>query len=356
MNTINSIEKKVSTGGRITDEDALTLLSSTDILAIGGMADTVRRRLNGDNTYFILNRHINYTNFCKNNCLFCAYRKKDDAEGFTLTLDEMRTKAIDGKNAGVTEYHVVGGLNKDLPFQFYLDMLRMFKSVAPSIHIQAFTVVELDFIASIAGLPLGETIQRLKDAGLDSVPGGGAEIFHPDVRSAICKEKISGERWLEVSRAVHNAGLHSNATMLFGHIERPEHIVDHLGRLRALQDETKGFLSFIPLLFHPENTHYADTRMLTGAEIIRMLAVSRIYLDNIPHIKSFWIMLGLKMAQLSQFFGVDDIDGTVTEEKITHAAGATTPQMLSRDELVEMITSGGFTPIERDTLYNRITR
>ncbi|MEK6796366.1 MAG: aminofutalosine synthase MqnE [Spirochaetota bacterium] len=356
MNNIDTIRKKVLSRERITKGDALTLLASNDILSLGAMADIVRRRLNGDNTYFIINRHINYTNFCKNTCLFCAYRKKGEYDGFTLSLDEIREKAIDGMNSGVTEYHVVGGLNKDIPFTYYLDMLRTLRSVAPSIHIQAFTVVELDFIASVAGLPLEETIRRLKDAGLDSVPGGGAEIFHSDIRSVICNEKITGERWLEISRVVHNAGLHSNATMLFGHIEKPEHIVDHLDRLRSLQDETKGFLSFIPLLFHPENTHYADTRMLTGAEIIRILAVSRIFLDNIPHLKAFWIMLGLKMAQLSQFFGVDDIDGTVTEEKITHAAGATTPQMLSRNELVEMITSGGFTPVERNTLYRRISR
>ncbi|MBI4979075.1 MAG: aminofutalosine synthase MqnE [Spirochaetes bacterium] len=350
------IKKKVDAGLRISESDAFALLSSNDLLSIGMMADTVRRRKNGDTTYYIVNRHINYTNVCMNGCKFCAFHKKPGDNGYTLSLDVIREKAVEGKAAGATEFHVVGGLNETLPFSFYIDMLHTLRDVDPSIHIQAFTVVELAFIAEIAKLPLDETIRLLKEAGLGSVPGGGAEIFHPDVRSALCEKKISGEEWLAVSRAVHKAGLHSNATMLFGHIERKEHIVDHMSRLRSLQDETKGFLSFIPLVFHSGNTEYTGIRAPTGSELMRMLAVSRIFLDNFPHIKSFWIMLGLKMAQLSQFFGVDDIDGTVTEEKITHAAGASTPENISRAELVEMIEGGGFHAVERDTLYRHIKR
>lgn len=353
-NEIKYIYNAVCDGARITQEDARTLLASDDLLAIGRIADARRRAMNGTATYYIKNRHINYTNVCRNGCTFCAYQRPtaQDEGAFTLSLDEIVEKANEGKNANVSEFHIVGGLNDDIPFSYYTDMLSALKTIAPTIHIQAFTCVELDYIAKRAGLPLRDALRALRDAGLDSVPGGGAEIFDEELRKRICEKKISGERWLHVARTLHEQGIHSNATMLFGHVESHEHIVDHLSRLRALQDQTKGFLSFIPLAFHPQNTTYEKTiSPPTGVEMLRMLAVSRIFLDNVPHIKAFWIMLGVKLAQVSQFFGVDDIDGTVTEEKITHAAGAKTPEALTERELRSMIESAGFTPIERDTLY-----
>jgi len=335
----------VSSGERLSEGDALALFRSRDVHAVGEMADFANRRVNGDRVHFIVNRHINPTNVCVNRCRFCAFGKaREEAGAYTLTMDEILSRAEEARAQNATELHVVGGLHPDLPFDFYLRMLRTLRERFPEIHVQAFTAVEIDYFARITERPLGRVIRELREAGLGSLPGGGAEIFAPEVRNRICPEKISGDRWLEVMKEVHGAGLRSNATMLYGHVETLESRVDHMRRLRELQDRTGGFQAFIPLAFHPKNTEIAKG-YTTGLADLRTLAVGRLYLDNFAHVKSFWIMVGPKLAQLSLYFGVDDIDGTVVEEKITHAAGARTGQELSVAELVA---------IERDTLYNVI--
>jgi aminodeoxyfutalosine synthase len=349
---LRRIRDKVEAGARLSEGDALALYRSRDVLAVGEMAAEANRRVNGDRVCFIVNRHINPTNICVNRCRFCAFSKgKGEPLAYTMTMDEILARAAEAQEQKATEIHIVGGLHPDLPFDFYLTMLRALRERFPALHIQAFTAVEVDYFQRITGLPLTEVIASLKDAGLGSLPGGGAEIFEPEVRDRICPEKISGDRWLEVMEAVHAAGLRSNATMLYGHVETMASRVNHMRRLRELQDRTGGFQSFIPLAFHPKNTEIAKG-FTTGLEDLRALAVGRLYLDNFRHIKAFWIMVGPKLAQISLQFGVDDIDGTVVEEKITHAAGARAGQELSVAELVTMIRQAGKVPVERDTLYN----
>jgi len=351
---LDRIRKKVDEGERLSDEDALELHRSRDLISIGEMAQIANRRVNGDRVHFIVNRHINPTNICVNRCRFCAFGKtKEDRSAYTMTMEEILLRADEARAQNATEIHIVGGLHPDLPFDFYLDMLRNLTERHPSLHIQAFTAVEVDYFARISGLPLADVISRLKSAGLGSLPGGGAEIFAPEIRKQICPEKISGDRWLEVMEAAHAAGLKSNATMLYGHMETAESRVDHMRRLRELQDRTGGFQSFIPLAFQPGNTDIPKPST-TGVEDLMALAVGRLYLDNFRHIKAFWINIGPKLAQLSLYFGVDDIDGTVVEEKISHAAGATTGQEMTVDDLVAMIRRAGKIPVERDTLYNVI--
>jgi aminodeoxyfutalosine synthase len=350
--SLRTIQDKVSAGVRLSEEDALALFLSRDIHAVGEMADLANQRLNGDRVYFIVNRHINPTNICVNRCKFCAFSKsREEPLAYTMTLDEILSRAEEARSQNATELHVVGGLHPDLPFDFYLRMLRALRERFPEMHIQAFTAVEIDYFSRITGLPLEEVIRRLKDAGLGSLPGGGAEIFAPEIRNRICPEKITGDRWLEIMERVHNAGLRSNATMLYGHVETLASRVDHMRRLRDLQDRTGGFQSFIPLAFHPKNTEIAKG-YTSGLTDLLALAVGRIYLDNFRHVKSFWIMVGPKVAQVSLHFGVNDIDGTVVEEKITHAAGARTGQEMAVTELVTLIRQAGRIPVERDTLYN----
>lgn len=355
--SIKTIADKVYSDKRITTDDALRLFNSNDIFEIGRMASYIAEKKNGKSAYFIHNRHINPTNICVNRCKFCAFSKdKGEKEAYQLTLDEILAKAKSAEK-GVTEFHIVGGLHHDLPFEFYLDMLKMLKNELPDIHIQAFTAVEIDYFSKISSLSLKETLLRLKEAGLGSLPGGGAEIFNANVRNAICEEKISGKRWLEVMETAHSIGLRSNATMLYGHIEGYKDRVEHMNSLRELQDKTGGFQAFIPLPFHPKNTkidrHFKET---TGLDDLKTLAIARIFLDNFDHIKAFWIMLGEKMAQVSLNFGVDDIDGTVVEEKITHSAGASTSEEMTKEEIINLINKAGKTPVERDTLYNVVRR
>ncbi len=346
------IRDKVEAGVRLTEEDALALYRTRDLHAVGEMADLANRRKNGDRVFFNVNRHINPTNVCVNRCKFCAFsRSKEEPLAYTMTMEEILRRADEAAEMKATELHIVGGLHPDLPFDFYLSMLRALRERCPGMHIQAFTAVEIDYFGRIAGLPLDEVVRRLKEAGLGSLPGGGAEIFAKEIRDRICPEKISGERWLEVMETVHAAGLKSNATMLYGHVETLESRVDHMRRLRDLQDRTGGFQSFIPLAFHPKNTGIAKG-YTTGLEDLLALAVGRLYLDNFRHVKSFWIMVGQKLAQLSLHFGVNDIDGTVVEEKITHAAGAKAGMEMSVAEILALIRSAGRVPVERDTLYN----
>ena len=349
--------EKVAAGQRLSGDDARDLLVSSDLIAVGALSDHVRRRTVGDDVFFISNRHINHTNVCRNRCLFCAFSHDDgDADAFTLSVDEVLDKARETLTGGITEIHIVGGEHPDLPFDYYLEMMRGLKELAPDVHIQAFTASEIAHLARLSGLGVPETLTQLKAAGLGSLPGGGAEVFSGRVRDLICERKISGDEWLEVMRAAHGVGLKSNATMLYGHVERPEELADHMLRLRELQDETGGFNAFIPLSFQPANTGLSELPGPTGFDDLKMLAVGRLMLDNFRHIKAFWINVGLKLAQVSLSFGVNDLDGTVVEEKISHAAGVDTGQELSRAELVRVIRGAGRVPVERDTLYNVIRR
>jgi len=351
------ISEKVLSGTRLSAEDALALYQSPDILAVGWLANHVREKLHGDTTYFNVNRHINPTNVCVAACRLCAFgRKKDSPGAYTMALEEAWQTAASGYSEAVTEFHIVGGLHPDLPFQYVLDLVAVLKQRFPSVHLKAFTMVEVAYLAKRAKLSIRETLEQLKTAGVDSLPGGGAEIFNDRVRHIICDHKIDGDQWLETARMAHEIGLKSNATMLYGHIEGDEDRVDHLMRLRALQDQTGGFQTFIPLSFHPENTPLAHLPKTTGMMDIRQIAVSRLVLDNFPHIKAYWQMLTPRIAQISLRFGADDLDGTVIEEKIYHDAGATTPQGMRRQDLVRLIHEAGRVAVERDTLYHPVTR
>jgi aminodeoxyfutalosine synthase len=351
------IAAKVMDGERLGFNDGLVLYGSSDVLAVGWLANRVRERMHGDVTYFNVNRHINPTNVCVANCRLCAFgRKKGDVAGYTMALEEAWETAASGYTESVTEFHIVGGLHPDLPLEYFLDLVSGLKQRFPKVHIKAFTMVEVAYLARRAKLPIEETLRKMRTAGVDSMPGGGAEIFSARVRSIICDHKIDGEEWLETARIAHRLGFKTNATMLYGHIENDEDRVDHLLKLRALQDETGGFQTFIPLAFHPENTALDHLPVTTGLTDIRQVAVSRLLLDNFPHIKAYWQMLTAKIAQIALRFGADDLDGTVVEEKIYHDAGATTPQGMTRKELCRLITEAGRIPVERDTLYKAVTR
>jgi len=355
---LGGVWNTVAAGERLDEQQAVALLESNDILALGAMADFARARTVGDEVYFISNRHINHTNVCRNRCLFCAFSHDEgDADAYTLSIEEVVEKARETLAVGgITEIHIVGGEHPDLPFSYYVDMMRALKELAPDVHIQAFTASEIAHFARISGTPVPQVLAELKQAGLGSLPGGGAEVFSGRVRDLICERKISGQEWLDVMRAAHGVGLKSNATMLYGHVERPDELAEHMVKLRELQDDTGGFNAFIPLSFQPPNTGLSELPGPTGFDDLRMLAVGRLVLDNFRHIKAFWINVGLKLAQVSLVFGVNDLDGTVVEEKISHAAGVGTGQELSKSELVRVIRAAGRVPVERDTLYNVVHR
>ena len=354
---LRPIADKVLAGERLTFDDGLALYRSGDILAVGWLANSVRERMHGDKTYFNVNRHINPTNVCVAACRLCACGKKKDAPGaYTMALEEAFQTAASGYTEAVTEFHIVGGLHPDLPFQYFLDLVSGLKQRFPQVHLKAFTMVEVAYLAKRAKLTIRQTLEQLKAAGVDSLPGGGAEIFADRVRHIICDHKIDGDDWLECARTAHQIGLKSNATMLYGHVENDADRVDHLLKLRALQDDTGGFQTFIPLAFHPDNTPLQHLPRTTGMLDIKQIAVSRLVLDNFPHVKAYWQMMTPKIAQISLRFGADDLDGTVIEEKIYHDAGASTPQGLRRQELIRLIREAGREPIERDTLYRPVTR
>ena len=351
------ILEKVQRSERLSFEDGVTLYRSGDILAVGYMANLVRERLHGDVTYYNVNRHINPTDVCVANCRLCAFGKKArDPKAYTMSLDQVWDVAGRGWTEAVTEFHIVGGLHPELTLDWYCEMLRGLKERFPQVHLKAFTMVEISYFAQRQKLPTREVLQRLKDAGMDSMPGGGAEIFNERVRRIICDHKIDGNEWLQIAREAHRLGLHSNCTMLYGHVETAVDRVDHLVRLRSLQDETQGFQTFIPLAFHPENTALEHLPVTSGFDDLKNIAVSRLMLDNIPHIKAYWIMMTPKIAQVALRFGADDLDGTVVEEKIYHDAGATTTQSLRRGELLRLIRAAGREPVERDTLYRPVQR
>ncbi|MFQ6130900.1 MAG: aminofutalosine synthase MqnE [Armatimonadota bacterium] len=357
MNELGDIRRKVEAGRRISVEDAVRLYASHDLLEVGALANMVRERLNGDRTYYVVNRHINHTNVCVNRCRFCAFSRSPDEPGaYTLHLDQVLERARESAKEGITELHLVGGLHPDLPYSYYRDMIEALHAELPEVHLQAFTAVEIEYFGRLADMSTKETLADLKQVGLGSLPGGGAEVFAPRVRETICPRKLPGEDWLRIHREAHELGLRSNATMLYAHVETDEERADHLRQLRELQDDTGGFMSFIPLAFHPENTGVTPLRARSGFDDLKNVAVARVFLDKFPHVKSFWIMLGLKVAQVSLWFGSDDLDGTVVEERITHEAGATTPQSLTREELERLIRDAGRVPVERNTVYEIVER
>jgi aminodeoxyfutalosine synthase len=354
---LRSIYEKVEAGERLTYEDGIALFRSNDILALGHMANRVRERLHGDTTYFNVNRHINPTDVCVASCRLCAFGKKArDPHSYTMSLEQVWEVAGKGYAEAVTEFHIVGGLHPELTLDWFCEMLRGLKLRYPDVHLKAFTMVEVAYLAKRAKLSIRQTLERLKDAGVDSMPGGGAEIFSERVRRIICDHKIDGEEWLETARTAHQIGLKSNCTLLYGHLETPEDLSDHLVKLRSVQDETNGFVTFIPLAFHPQNTALSHLPKTSGFDDLKQIAIARLMLDNIPHIKAYWIMMTPSVAQIAQRFGANDIDGTVVEEKIYHDAGATTAQHLRRQDLLRLILEAGREPVERDTAYRPVTR
>ncbi len=354
---LRPIADKVLAGVRLDFEDGVALYRTHDLLALGWLANHVREKRHGDICYFNINRHINPTNVCVAHCKLCAFGRDPKAPGaYTYALEEIYQRAEQGVREGATEFHMVGGLHPDLTFAHFLEMMRGLKRRFPHVHLKAFTMVEIGYFARISKLSIRDTLLALKQAGVDSLPGGGAEIFSPRVRKIICDHKVSGQQWLNIARQAHQIGLRSNATMLYGHIETIEERVEHLLALRALQDETGGFVAFIPLAFHPENTGLSHLPKPTGFDDLKAIAVSRLLLDNFDHIKAYWVMLSPAIAQIALRFGADDLDGTVVEEKIYHDAGATTAQFTPRAELERLIRAAGRTPVERDTLYRPVDR
>ncbi len=355
--TLVPLLDKVRDGERLSFDDGLHLYRTKDLLAVGYLANLVRERLQGNVTWFNVNRHINPTDVCVASCRLCAFGKGvRDASAYTMTHEEVWHRAGMGWSEAITEFHIVAGLHPTLTLDWYCEMLRGLKERYPSVHLKAFTMVEIGYFAQRAKLSVRQVLQKLKDAGMDSLPGGGAEVFHPRVRRIICDHKLTGEEWIETARTAHELGLHSNCTMLYGHLETEEDRVDHLVRLRELQDATKGFQTFIPLAFHPENTALHHLPRTSGFMDLRNIAVSRLMLDNVPHIKAYWVMMTPQIAQIAQRFGADDLDGTIIEERIYHDAGATTAQGMRRQDLLRLIREAGRDPVERDTLYRPVER
>jgi aminodeoxyfutalosine synthase len=354
---LKPLAAKVLSGERLGFDDGIALYRTPDLLAVGWLANHVREKRHGNICYFNVNRHINPTNVCVAHCKLCAFGRDPGAPGaYTFALEEIYQRAEQGVREGATEFHMVGGLHPDLPFDYFLDLMRGLKKRCPGVHLKAFTMVEVGYFARIAKLSIRDTLLKMKEAGVDSLPGGGAEIFHPRVRKIICDHKVSGQMWLSIARTAHEIGLPSNATMLYGHVESEEERVDHLVKLRELQDVTHGFVAFIPLAFHPENTALAYLPKPTGYADLKNIAIARLLLDNFDHIKAYWIMLTPSIAQIALRFGANDLDGTVVEEKIYHDAGAKTAEFTPRAELERLIRAAGRIPVERDTLYRPVDR
>ncbi|MFN7942377.1 MAG: aminofutalosine synthase MqnE [Thermoanaerobaculia bacterium] len=356
---LRALAAKVRDRVRLDEADALHALTTPHVLHLGRLADAVRRELHGDVAYYNRNRHINPTNVCvyTYNCKFCSFAAlKDEPHAWQMSHEEVYRHAAEQGGDQATEFHIVGGLHPDLSLAWYEEMLRGLRERFPKAHLKAFTAIEIGWFAKREKLSIAEVLRRLTAAGLGSLPGGGAEIFHPEVRQVICDGKLDAEEWIEVHRVAHGMGVKSNCTMLYGHVEQPVHKVDHWMRLRRLQDETGGFNAFIPLAYHPENNYLGLEYQTTGLDDLRHLAASRLVLDNIPHLKAYWVMVTPKLAQVALSFGADDLDGTVVEETIYHMAGAETAQLMPRSELERIIREAGFRPVERDTLYNPISR
>jgi aminodeoxyfutalosine synthase len=349
--------ERVLAGERLSFEDGVALFQTRDFLRLGRLANLVRERRHGNLAFYNVNRYLNPTNLCWVDCALCAWAKKvNEPGGYEMAIDECVEEAGKGYSEAVTEFHIVGGLHPTWPYEYYTGLLKALKARFPSVHLKAFTMVEIDWIARVGGRTIPEAIRDLHEAGMESCPGGGAEIFERRVRDVICKNKITGEEWLAIARECHRQRIPTNATMLYGHVESIEDRVDHLLRLRALQDETGGFSGLIPLAFHPENTPLAHIPAASGQTDLRVIAVSRLLLDNFPHIKAYWVQIGVKLAQIALYFGADDLVGTVVDETITHAAGATTASGLSRTEFERLIRESGREPFERDASYRRVVR
>lgn len=354
---LRTIHDKVYAGERLTFEEGVYLDESVDLHTLGQLANVVRERKNGNYAFYNTNIHLNPTNVCVYRCRFCAFRADLKADrAYTFTDEMIRDRVLEGRAAGATEIHVVGGLHHKKKFDWYVNVVRVIHETCPEIHIKAWTPVEIGWFAMISQQSIRSVIETMVEAGLGSMPGGGAEIFDPDVRRQICEHKADSEVWFDVHRTAHELGLRSNATMLYGHIEEARHRVDHLLKLRELQDQTGGFQTFIPLAFHPENTEMSHLRKPDGLFDLRMMSLSRLLLDNFDHIKAYWIMLGEQTAQLALSYGADDIDGTVVHELIYHDAGAKTPEGMTVDQLHRLIREAGREPMERDTLYRRVIR
>lgn len=352
---LRDIYEKVVAGERIGDDDALRLFESKDLNAVGAIADFVRQRKVGDRASYIINRYINYSNYCILSCQFCAFaRKKRDADGFQLTVEEIAQKAREALHLGITELHIVGGLHPNLPFDYYTGMLRALKGVDGRLQLKCFTAIEVLHLAWLGRKTVKETLLELRAAGLDSLTGGGAEIFRKEVRSQIARGKESGEEYLDVHRTWHQLGGRSTCTMLYGHVESLADRVDHLRQLRTLQDETRGFTGFVPLAYQPDNNKIPVTTPPTGFDSLRTIAVSRIYLDNFGHITAYWVGLGLKLAQVALSYGADDLHGTIIEEHIFHMAGASSPQSQTERAMVKAIREAGRIPVQRNTFYETV--
>ena len=342
---------KVVNEQRLSFEDGLTIMATPDLHSVGMMADYVKRKKSGDKVYFVVNRHINPSNICAISCKFCAFgTTKKSANAYELSHEQMLSMISDE----IKEVHIVGGLHPDWDFKEYLDIVRMIKKNYPDTHIKAFTAVEIDWFTEIAKLSIEDVLLTLKDAGVDALTGGGAEILHPDVRKKICGPKTVATRWEEIHRIAHKLGIPTNATILYGHVEEPFHIVDHMERLRNIEDDSPGFFAFIPVLFQPENTGLKNIKPFPASYDMKLHALARLYLDNFPHIKAYWITLGEKAAQVALHYGASDADGTIIKEKIIHDAGASSDIGHSRDFMVNMIKNSGYTPVERDALYNEV--
>lgn len=354
---MSEIRDRVEAGERLSFDDGVFLDESADLFSLGELANLVRERKNGDYTYYNVNTHINPTNVCVYRCTFCAFRADlKSPKGYVMTDEQILERAAEAEQKGATELHIVGGLHHQLPYEWYLNVVRIIHDAYPRLHLKAYTAVEWDWFSRLTGRPTRELLIEFKEAGLGSLPGGGAEIFHPEVRDQICEHKADADAWFRIHHEAHELGLRSNATMLYGHIEQARHRIDHLCRLRTLQDETGGFQTFIPLAFHPDNTKLAHIPKASGLMDLRTMAISRLMLDNFQHIKAYWVMLGIKTAQVALSFGADDLDGTVVHEKIYHDAGSDSPQELSVAEICRLIEEAGRIPVERDTLYHEVMR
>jgi aminodeoxyfutalosine synthase len=354
---LRDIARKVAKGMRLGEEDALTLYGTRDLHALALLADHAKRQRHGDKVYYNRNRHVDYSNLCRTGCSFCVYARREGQEGaFDLTHDEIVEKAREAKSQGATEVHIVGGLHPIHPLEWYEGMLKALKAALPDLHLKCFTAVEIHHFSRLSGSTHAEVLKRLKDAGLGSLPGGGAEIFAPRVRERLCAGKATAEEWGDVHRCAHRLGIPTNATMLYGHIETYAERVDHLRRLRDWQDETGGFQAFVPLAYHQDRPDMPPRSIRGGSEHLKNYAVSRLFLDNFPHLKAYWVMSGVSMAQVALSYGVDDIDGTVMEEHIYRLTGVGSPQALSAAELEGLVIEAGRDPVERDPFYREIGR
>jgi aminodeoxyfutalosine synthase len=358
MTTFADIRSKVLSGERLSFDDGVFLYSpAVDLNELGALANVVRERINGNFAYYNINTHLNPTNVCIYRCIFCAFRSDlKDPKGYLMSDEQILERGAEAVRNGCTEMHIVGGLHHKMPVEWYFNIIKILHEAYPRLHLKAWTAVEINWFQHLTDWPIRKVLETLKECGLGSMPGGGAEIFHPEVRDIICEHKADANNWIEIHRTAHELGLRSNCTMLYGHVEKPEHRIDHLVKLRELQDETGGFQTFIPLAFHPDNTKLDHIQKPSSLMDLRTMAISRLMLDNIAHMKAYWIMLGIGTAQAALSYGADDIDGTVRHELIYHDAGAETPEILSVEDIKNLIVEAGREPVERDTLYHRVVR